>query len=147
MNRVRAIHFCRLTRASAERILDLELDRIARRYQEMHGLGLELAESAREELIRRGFSRDFGARHLTFVLEQVCNVEIAKKIRRDDRGCADDRADLIEWLRELRELSGTLDLEEVKRRVLEATRARPGYRAIRVVFENDTFEYHAVAEG
>jgi hypothetical protein len=147
MNRVRAIHFCRLTRGSAERILDLELDRIARRYQEMHGLGLELAQSAREELILRGFSMDFGARHLTVVLEQVCNVEIAKKIRRDDRGCADDRADLIEWLRELRERSGSLDLEVVKRRVLEATRARTGYHAIRVVFENDTFEYHAVTEG
>ena len=60
---------------------------------------------------------------------------------------ADDRADLIEWLRELRERSGSLDLEVVKRRVLEATRARTGYHAIRVVFENDTFEYHAVTEG
>ncbi len=146
MNRVRTIHFGRLTRNSAERILDLELDRIARRYQEMHGLDLELAPSAREELLRRGFSPDFGARHLTVVLEQVCNVEIAKKIRRDDRGGTDDRTALIDWLRELREGSGALDLEQVKRRVLDATRAHPGYRAIRVVFESDRFEYHAVAE-
>ena len=64
VNRVRIIHFDRLTRSSAERILDLELERIARRYRDVHGLSIELHESAREELIRRGFSPAFGARHL-----------------------------------------------------------------------------------
>jgi len=141
MNRVRTLHFGRLTRASADRILALELDRIARRYEEMHGLDLEVAPSAREELIRQGFSRDHGARHLTAVLERVCNVEVAKKIRRDDSPRADQRAALVRWLRELRERAGTLDLEEVKARVLEATRARPGYAAIRVVFEEGRFDY------
>jgi ATP-dependent Clp protease ATP-binding subunit ClpB len=141
MNRVRILHFRRLTRVSAERILALELDRIARRYEEMHGLALEVAPSAREELIRQGFSLDYGARHLTAVLERVCNVEIAKKIRRDDSPRADQRTTLVHWLRELRTRAGPLDLDEVKARVLEATRARPGYRAIRVEFEDGRFEY------
>jgi MoxR-like ATPase len=146
MNRVRVIHFDRLTRASAERILDLELDRIVRRYEEMHGLGLEVAASAREELIRQGFSPDYGARHLTAVLERVCNVEVAKKIRRDDQGPSDDRRDLVAWLRELRGRTDTLDLDDVKRRVLEATRARTDYAAVRVVFENESFDYVPVPE-
>jgi ATP-dependent Clp protease ATP-binding subunit ClpC len=146
MNRVRVIHFERLTRASADRILDLELDRIARRYEEMHGLGLEVAPSAREELIRRGFSPDHGARHLTAVLERVCNVEVAKKIRRDDRGPSDDRPGLVTWLRELREREETLDLDDVKRRVLDATRAQTGYAGLRVVFENGRFDYAPIPE-
>ena len=49
-------------------------------------LELELTPAAREELIERGFSPDFGARHLASILERVCNVEIAKKLRRDDDG-------------------------------------------------------------
>jgi MoxR-like ATPase len=146
MNRVRIIHFDRLTRTSAERILDLELDRIARRYAEMHGLELEVAPSAREELIRQGFSPDYGARHLTAVLERVCNVEVAKKIRRDDEGRGEDRQDLVAWLRELRQRTGALDLEEVKRRVLDTTRARTGYTAVRVVFEDGNFDYRPVSE-
>jgi len=146
MNRVRLIHFDRLTRASADRILDLELDRIARRYEEMHGLGLQIAPSARAELLRQGFSPDYGARHLTAVLERVCNVEVAKKIRRDDRGPSDDRRDLVAWLRELRERADGLDLAEVKRRVFEATRAQTGYAAVRVVFEDGRFDYVAVPE-
>jgi MoxR-like ATPase len=62
VNRVRMIHFDRLGRASAERILALELERIARRYREIHGIDLELDDTARDELIRRGFSPEFAAR-------------------------------------------------------------------------------------
>ena len=58
----------------------------------MHGLRLVLDPSARGELIRRGFSPTYGARHLASTLENVCNVEIAKKVRRDDRGAGGDRA-------------------------------------------------------
>ena len=84
--------------------------------------------------------------HLATVLERVCNVEVAKKIRRDDGGKAEDRRSLVEWLRELRAESRPFDLEEVKRRVLDTTRARPGYRAIRVVFEEGRFDYLPVEE-
>jgi ATP-dependent Clp protease ATP-binding subunit ClpA len=85
MNRVRMIHFARLTTASAERILDLEFARIARRYAEVHELNLVLDPSARRELLARGFSPAFGARRLAATLESVCNVAISQRIRRDDR--------------------------------------------------------------
>ena len=45
VNRVRLIDFNRLTGTSAERILDLELERIARRYREIHGLNIVLDAS------------------------------------------------------------------------------------------------------
>ena len=141
MNRVRVIHFGRLTRASAERILDLELDRIRRRYQEVHGLDLVIDESAREELIRRGFSPMYGARHLATTLDQVCNVEVAKKVRRDDEGDRGGRQALVTWLRELRDGRRAFDLEQVKRRVIDSARARLDYDTLRVAFDNGRFDY------
>jgi ATP-dependent Clp protease ATP-binding subunit ClpA len=143
LNRVRTIHFNRLGRTSAERILDLELERTAKRYREMHGLRIELAPSAREELIRRGFSPTFGARHLASTLEAVCNVDIAKRVRSDDRGEDDDRRALIDWLREMREGERAFAPEEVKRRVLETARARLDYDTLRVEFRRGRFVYVA----
>lgn len=141
MNRLRIVHFERLTRSSAERILDLEIERIARRYREVQGLELELAPSAKEELLRRGFSLEFGARRLAATLESVVNVELSKIVKRDDRRQAEDRAPLLAWLRELRDGSRAYDAETVRRRVLEAVRAELDYDMIRIVHEGDAFGY------
>jgi hypothetical protein len=145
VNRVRIIHFDRLTRSSAERILGLELDRIAARYREVHGLKVELHESAREELIRRGFSPAFGARHLAATLESACNVEIAKRIRRDDRDRQEDRGALVDWLREIRSGQRVFDPVDVRRRVLDLARARLEYDTIRVRYGDGRFEYETLA--
>jgi ATP-dependent Clp protease ATP-binding subunit ClpA len=144
VNRVRLIHFNRLTRASAERILDLELARIARRYRDVHGLTIEVDRAARDELIRRGFSPTFGARHLAATLESVCNVEIAKKIRKDDRRPEVDRTAVVSWLREMREGARAFDAEAVKSKVLDLARARLGYDTLRVAFVDGEFRYEPV---
>ncbi|RLA30277.1 MAG: hypothetical protein DRR15_15085 [Gammaproteobacteria bacterium] len=141
VNRVRMIHFNRLTQSSAESIFDLELRRIARRYEELHGLRLELDPPARTELIRRGFSPIFGARHLASTLDGVCNVEIAKKVREDDQGNNVDRRKIIDWLREMRAGERPFDAQEAKRRVEELSRARLNYDVLRVVFKDGEFEY------
>jgi ATP-dependent Clp protease ATP-binding subunit ClpA len=141
MNRVRMIHFNRLSRSSAERILDLELERIARRYRELHGLELVLDASARAELIRRGFSPVFGARHLAATLEAVCNVEIAKKVRRDDTKAVHDREGLIRWLREIRSGSRAFNADEVRRKILGRARADLDYDTLRIAWRNGRFDY------
>jgi hypothetical protein len=143
VNRVRLVHFNRLGLSSAERILDLELERIARRYHELHGLRLELDPTARGELIRRGFSPVFGARHLAATLENVCNVEIARRVRQDDQSAKDDREEIIRWLREMRAGRRAFDPEQVRARVLELARARLGYDVLRIVFRDERFEYLA----
>jgi hypothetical protein len=141
LNRVRTIHFNRLGRASAERILDLELQRIEKRYREMHGLQITLDHTARTELLRVGFSPIYGARHLASTLEAICNVDISKKIRRDDQREGVDRKSLLEWLRETRSGKRVFEAEEVKRRMVELARARLDYDTLRVVFRDDRFEY------
>ncbi len=147
MNRLRVIHFKRLGRASAERILDLELERIARRYREVHGLEIELAPSAREELIRRGFSPIHGARRLTVVLESVCNVAISRIVRGDDRDGGDERKALVAWLRELRAGGRAFEPEGVRRRVLGTVRARLDYDGIRVSYDQGRFDYVPIRMG
>jgi ATP-dependent Clp protease ATP-binding subunit ClpA len=146
-NRVRMVHFDRLGRGSAERILDLELAKIDRRYREVHGLSLRLDDTAREELIRRGFSPDYGARHLASVLESQCNVGIARKIRRDAAGDPGDRQGLIRWLREMREGTRPYRPEEVRDRVLEFTRARLGYDGLTIAFTDGRFDYEPFGDG
>lgn len=141
VNRVRLIHLERLKHESAERILGLEFDKIARRYKEVHELRLTLDADARAELIRRGFSHTFGARRLGATLESVCNVEIAKKIRNEDRASNDDRAKLIDWLREVRDGQRPYDAEEARRRVLDLARVQPGYRGLSIGFDGEDFTY------
>lgn len=146
MNRVRMIHFDRLTLRSAERILDLELRKVVRRYRDMHGLALVVDDSAREELIRRGFSSVFGARHLAAVLESICNVEVAKRIRRDDRSVPDETHATLAWLREVRAGQRVFEPEEVHRRVQAHTRARLDYAALRISWGAGGFSYDPVRE-
>lgn len=147
MNRVRMIHFDRLTERSAERILDLGVAKIARRYREIHGLEIEIDEAARAELIRRGFSADFGARHLATVLESICNVEIAKKIRRDDHGDERDREQLLSLLAEMKEGKRAFHPDEVRKAALDLTRASLGYDAVRVGFDGEEFTYEGAQQG
>jgi hypothetical protein len=147
VNRVRLVDFNRLTITSAERILALELERIARRYREIHGLSIELDDSARAELIRRGFSETFGARRLAATLESVCNVELAKKVRRDDRRVSRDRGSLVTWLRELRSGKRAFSAAEVRERVLKKTRARLGYDGVLISFDGERFVYEGTGAG
>jgi len=143
LNRVRMVHFNRLSQASAERILDLELERIARRYREVHGLEIQLDSAARAELIRRGFSPVYGARHLAATLESVCNVNIAKKIRRDDRRREADRNKIVGWLREMRSGSRAFEAAEVRSRVLELAGANLEYERLTIAFRDGRFHYLA----
>jgi MoxR-like ATPase len=141
MNRVRMIHFGRLTSTSAERILDLEFERIARRYREVHDLELVLDPAARRELLARGFSPAFGARRLAATLESVCNVPISQRIRQDDRRGAKDSDALVAWLRELRQGERPFDPNEVRREVLEQVRARLDYAQLRITYSDGAFGY------
>ena len=141
VQRIRLIHFARLTERSADKILDLELAAIARRYEEVHGLALVLEPSARGELLRRGFSPAQGARHLRATLEEICNVAVSRRIRRDAREAPADQRTLLSRLRDLREGSGPFDANALRREVLAAVRARLDYAALRIGFEDGAFVY------
>jgi hypothetical protein len=141
VNRVRMIHFDRLTAASAGRILDLEFAKIARRYAEVHDLRLVLDASAGRELLARGFSPAFGARHLASCLDAACNVAVSRKIRQDDRRGPTDREEVLGRLRSLRDGGRAFDPNEVRREVLERVRAQLPYGALRIAYRDGAFAY------
>lgn len=140
MNRVRMIHFDRLTPRSAERIMELEFEKIARRYREIHGIEIVLEPRARAELIRRGFSPLFGARHLAAALDAICNVEVAKRIPSAAEAPADS-AEILAWLREIRTGTRPFDPAEVRRRVIDRIHGRAGYALLRIEYDGGQFRY------
>jgi hypothetical protein len=143
MNRVRIVHFDPLTEESIGQIFDLELAKIARRYQRFHGLELTVTRAGRKALIARGYSPEHGARHLARVLNEVCNIGVSKKLRRDcqERDETDEVSKLLGYIQEARTEELAPDLEMLSSRVVAFTRARVSYRKVAVDFARGRFVY------
>lgn len=72
INRINAkVHYDFLTDEVMNKILDLELSKIDKRAVEQYGANLEFTPEARKYLIDVGFSKQYGARHLKRVLENL----------------------------------------------------------------------------
>ncbi len=141
INRVKLVRFRHLPRSSAERIVELEFGKIAARYRELHGVELALTAAGREALLARGYSHEYGARHLAAVLQRTCNVEIGRMLRRDEAQPHGVARALIERLREARGTEGPVDLSALEHEVHEAARARVGYARILVDAEQGEIVY------
>ena len=141
MNRVRVIRFEHLSRTSIDKILDLELDKVRGRFRDIHGLELVVTQAARDEILRRGYSHDFGARHLGTVINQVANVEVSKILKRDEGGTRRVDSDVLDYLRKIRSKERAFDPRDVRARVLEAARVHVPYRTVTIDFAGRTFRY------
>lgn len=141
INRVKLVRFRHLPRSSAARIVQLEFEKIAARYRELHRVELVLTSAGREALLARGYSHEYGARHLAAVLQRTCNVEIGKMLRRDEVAPHAPSSGLIARLREAREVEGPVDLSTLDREVHEAARARVGYARVLVDAEEGEIVY------
>ena len=141
MNRVRIIRFEHLSRSSIEKIFALEFGKVRHRFQEVQGIDLEATERARDEILVRGYSYEFGARHLATVINQVANVEVSKRLKRDERGRSPVGAEILGYLRQMRSKERAFDPREVRARVLDAARARVPYRRLTIDFEDGVFVY------
>lgn len=137
INRLRVLRFRHLGRASIEKIFDLEFEKIASRFRELHGIELVATPAAKQALIGRGYSREYGARHLAGVLHDLCNVAVSKMIRADDRGRSRGAGQALTYLREIKGGERAFDVDEVQARVRRAARARLSYRRIVVDAEGE----------
>lgn len=141
VNRLTVIKFGPLSRASIDSIFDLEFDRIAARYMAMHSLELTVTPMARAELLHRGYNPEFGARPMARLLNVVCNIEVSKKLKRDEvRSVRADRT-LREYIREVKEGKRAYDAVSVQRRVMGTARIQVPYRGIAVDFDGKDFLY------
>jgi len=141
VNRLTVIRFSPLSRESINAIFELEMERIAGRYMAIHGLELTVTPRARQELIRRGYNPEFGARPMARLLNVVCNIEVSKRLKRDEvRSPRADRT-LREYIREVKEGKRAYDPLSVQRRVMGTARIQVPYRGIAVDFDGGQFLY------
>jgi hypothetical protein len=144
INRVKIVRFNHIPRSSAAQILELEFERIADRYRRLHGIELDLAPAGRERILDEGYSHEYGARHLSAVLQRTCNVEVGKLLRRDElreTGAARDPQALLVLVRDIRAGQAPIGLDELERRVVEQARAQVSYRRIIVDAEDGRLVY------
>jgi ATP-dependent Clp protease ATP-binding subunit ClpC len=75
------IVFRPLSKEHLKDIIELELDKVSKRLVD-HGLALQLADDAKEFLIDKGTSTDFGARPLRRAIEQFVEDPLSEEILR-----------------------------------------------------------------
>ena len=140
VNRTSIIRFRPLTLPSVERIFDLEFAKVASRYRDVQGIELTVTSRARDELIRQGYHPEFGARPLARLVNQICNVEVSKRLKRDEQRSPNETGDLLSYLREVRDGKRALDPSAVDR-VLEQTRAQVHYDTLEIDWKGKQFVY------
>jgi ATP-dependent Clp protease ATP-binding subunit ClpC len=143
LNRLITVHFAPLSRVSIARIFDLEMEKIAAQYRRVHDLALEVTESAKEALIGLGYSDDYGARFLATTLQRHCNIEVSKKIRRDEEPGGRDVGPVLDYLREARAGRRVWREAEAEALVQRQARARLPYRRLRIDHRDGAFVYES----
>jgi hypothetical protein len=130
LNRLRIIHFAPLSKASAARILDLEIARIAARYRDRHGIELIVTSPARAALVNRGFSEEYGARHLMSEADRILNVEVALRLQRGIGPMPESTRRLLGRIRQARRGERPIDEAVLRSEIEKQTCPQRGRRRI-----------------
>jgi hypothetical protein len=139
--RLQVIHFHPLGRASAARILDLEIGRLAQRFLDRHGVRLEVRPAARQALLAQGFTPEEGARNLVGRVDRVLNVEVQIRLRPAGLAMTEARRRLIHLIREARRGERAVDVEALTGMVEAELRPERTGRRIVVDYRRDKFVY------
>jgi hypothetical protein len=129
VNRLSVIRFRALSQSSVERIFDLELEKVADRYKEVQRITLKVTRRARAEMIQ-----------LARLINQVCNVEVSKRLKRDEGRDGRETNHLLDYLREARDGKRALDPATLDR-VLEEARAHVDYNTLQIGWSGSDFTY------
>ena len=139
--RLQVLHFRPLGRASAARILDREIGRLARRFLRRHGIRLEVTPAARAALVEQGFSAEEGARRLVGRVDRVCNVEVQLRLRPAGMPLTSERRRLLARIREARRGERAVDVEALTEAVQAELRPERSGSRIVVDVRRDRFVY------
>ncbi len=147
LNRLTTVHFAPLSRSSIRHIFDLEFAKIASGFESIHDLKLEITARAKDALIERGYSPDYGARYLASTLQRHCNVEVSKKLKRDESNPKRQVEPVLEYLREVRSGQRLYRPAEATRLVNTQARVRVPYHTLRIDFRSGKFHYESRGRG
>jgi ATP-dependent Clp protease ATP-binding subunit ClpA len=144
--RLRTIRFSPLSPHSMNAILELEVAKVFRRFQELHGLEITLTPAARQQLLQIGFSEAQGARHLASVVRRYCNVEVGRRLREDRKAPRGDGGGAVRHIREIRKGERAFDRESVECEVLHHARVDLPYSRLVIDFCGGEFAYRGESE-
>ncbi len=143
LNRLTTVHFAPLSRTSIAHIFDLEFAKITSAYESIHDLKLVVTARAKDALIERGYSSDYGARYLASTLQRHCNIEVSKKLKRDESNPKRQVQPVLEYLREVRSGQRLYRPTEAARLVNTQARVRVPYHTLRIDFRRGKFRYES----
>ncbi len=141
LNRLQVIQFAALSRGSAVRIVDQEIDRIVERYRSLHGIELRVTAAARRRLVAEGFSEEYGARHLVATVDRECNVEVSLRLHAGAAPLTERAHGLLERIREARSGERGIDERALRNEVESEIGLRHGVRRITVDRKGKKFTY------
>jgi ATP-dependent Clp protease ATP-binding subunit ClpA len=143
VNRLSVIRFRPLTMASVERIFDLEFEKVASRYREVQRMDLRVTRRAKDVMIHQGYNPEFGARPLARLINLICNVQVSKRLKRDEGRDRRETWDILSYIREAREGKRALDPSALER-VLEEARVHVDYDALQIGWDGRAFTYKPI---
>lgn len=138
---LKVVEFEALSRRSAGRILDRELERIAGLYMARQGLQLRVSRRARQALIDEGFSETRGVGRMASRVETICNVEVSRRLHLGSASLSERGRRLLERIRQARESSKSVDEETLRAEVEQEIRFRRGPRRMTIDWAEGTFVY------
>ena len=141
LNRLQVIHFDPLTVESAVRIVDQEVEHIARRYRALHGIELSVTREARRQLVEEGFSEEYGARHLVSRVDRVCNVEVSLRLHAGSVPLTDKGNRLLKRIRQARAGDRAVDEPSLRAAVEAEIGRRHGDQRITIDRDDEGFTY------
>jgi len=119
---------------------------VAERYRDVQNLTLRVTKRARERMIEEGYNPEFGARPLGRLINLVCNVEVSKRLKKDEGRDGRETSTLLTYLREAREGKRALDPSMVDR-VLQEARAHVEYDTLQIGWDGRQFTYKPLRRG
>jgi hypothetical protein len=75
------------------------------------------------------------------VINRIANVEVSKRLKKDDALGTRSERDILEYLRQVRRKERAFNAREVRARVLGAARVRVSYSTIEIDVEGGEFVY------
>jgi ATP-dependent Clp protease ATP-binding subunit ClpA len=141
LNRLQVVHFDPLTVESAVRIVDQEVEHIARRYRGLHGIELRVTREARRQLVEEGFSEEYGARHLVSRVDRVCNVEVSLRLHDGSAPLTDKGDRLLKRIRQARAGDRAVDEPSLRAAVEREIGRQHGDQRITVDRDDEGFTY------
>jgi len=140
INRVNIVHFDYLTKEGISSIFELEKNKIFERYENNYDLDLEITDSAKNYIINKGYSMEYGARFLRNTLEKLVNKPLSNKVFLDQDVDLDSAKKYLDFLKEEKSKK-EINVKHLKDYINHAIQKRLPYKKLIIDFKNEQIQF------